>query len=91
LELAKQLHLNDQETRQLLEASLTALSQHWLMPHQRNPFFTGRENVLQQLHTVLAHERSVVISQSYALSGLGGIGKTQSVSSSPIAHAVDYV
>src|SRR5665811_896585 len=43
LELAKQLRLNDQETRQLLEASLTAVSSYWNVPYQRNPFFTGRK------------------------------------------------
>src|SRR5450432_1764356 len=77
LELARQLHLDDQETRQLLEASLTALSPHWLLPYSRNPFFTGREEVLHQLYTALTHEHAEVGSQSYALSGLGGIGKTQ--------------
>ncbi len=77
LELAKHLRLDEHETRQLLEASLTAASSYWLMPYQRNPFFTGRDTVLQQLHSSLVHERRAVLSQSYALSGLGGIGKTQ--------------
>ncbi len=41
------------------------------MPHPRNPFFTGREQVLEQLHDALASRKAA------ALSGLGGIGKTQ--------------
>jgi transcriptional regulator with XRE-family HTH domain len=53
LELAKHLHLSDQEARHLLEASLTALSPHWLVPLPRNPFFTGREEILEALHTRL--------------------------------------
>src|SRR5258708_34898885 len=45
LELAKHLHLDDEEIHQLLEASLT-LAPHWLVPLQRNPYFTGREAIL---------------------------------------------
>jgi len=41
LELARHLALDEQETRQLLEASLTALSPHWQVPFQRNPLFTA--------------------------------------------------
>src|SRR5215472_1676668 len=41
LELARQLHLDESETRALLEASLTALSPHWSDTLPRNPYFTG--------------------------------------------------
>src|ERR1051326_3985276 len=77
LELARQLRLDEAETRQLLEASLTALVSYWTVPTLRNPFFTGREELLEQLHTLLAAEQSLAHIQSHALSGLGGIGKTQ--------------
>ena len=90
LELARQLHLNEQETRQLLEASLTAVSPYWLMPYQRNPFFTGREEILQHLHSVLLAEKTVTITQSHALSGLGGIGKTQMAIEYAFQHASEY-
>src|SRR6266571_7890818 len=56
LEIARQLLLGENETRQLLEASLTALAPYWHVPYQRSPFFTGREHVLAHLHTVLTQE-----------------------------------
>ena len=77
LELAKQLHLNEQETRQLLEASLTEVSPYWNVPYQRNPFFTGREEFLHMLHEQLNQKHKMALTQSWAISGLGGIGKTQ--------------
>ncbi|GCE45766.1 Tfp pilus assembly protein PilF [Thermosporothrix hazakensis] len=75
LELARLLQLDEQETRRLLEASLSALTPYWYVPYQRNPFFTGREALLDTLHTLLhTNPRRPA---SYALSGLGGSGKTQ--------------
>ncbi|EFH83275.1 tetratricopeptide repeat protein [Ktedonobacter racemifer] len=43
------------------------------LPYRRNPFFTGREALLERLHTRLQASPT----QIYALCGLGGIGKTQ--------------
>lgn len=48
-------------------------SQYWYLPFQRNPFFTGRDVLLTHLHTRL-HASNIRV---HALSGLGGIGKTQ--------------
>lgn len=48
----------------------------WNVPHRRNPFFTARESVLEYLHEKL-RSGTAVLSQPQALSGLGGIGKTQ--------------
>src|SRR3989442_563699 len=73
LEVARHLRLTEQESRQLLEASLTALSPPWNVPYQRNPFFTGREEILYQLAEALSHKQAVALTQSYALHGLGGI------------------
>jgi len=90
LELARHLALDEQETRQLLEASLTALSPHWQVPFQRNPLFTGREEILETLHTRLHAEQVVARTQSYALHGLGGIGKTQIALEYAYRHALEY-
>lgn len=49
----------------------------WAIPHLRNPFFTGREEVLQRLHTQINQKQTTTLTQSWAFSGLGGIGKTQ--------------
>jgi tetratricopeptide (TPR) repeat protein/transcriptional regulator with XRE-family HTH domain len=49
----------------------------WNVPYRRNPFFTGREEVLSHLHDVLTGGKTAVLTQALAISGLGGIGKTQ--------------
>lgn len=47
----------------------------WNVPHNENPLFTGREQLLHQLRDTLLSQDAVVVTQT--LSGLGGIGKTQ--------------
>ncbi|MFH0904550.1 MAG: tetratricopeptide repeat protein [Methanobacteriota archaeon] len=47
------------------------------VPFQRTPYFTGRKEVLKQLHNTLKSDKTAVLAQ--AISGLGGIGKTQTV------------
>ena len=49
----------------------------WNVPFRRNPFFTGRTDLLTMLHDQLNQKRSATLTQSQALTGLGGIGKTQ--------------
>ena len=50
----------------------------WNIPYRRNPFFTGREGILVHLHDVLLPEQlAVALTQPQAISGLGGVGKTQ--------------
>jgi tetratricopeptide (TPR) repeat protein len=58
----------------------------------RNPTFTGRTELLDQLHTSLhpGQAAAVVQIQAQALHGLGGIGKTQLALEYAHAHAHDY-
>ncbi len=51
----------------------------WNVPFRRNPFFSGRDTVLHTLHQALTRQRTAVLTQvqTQAISGLGGIGKTQ--------------
>jgi len=80
------------ESHRLSRAELAGLLEAWsreeaaklpLFPiftaPQRNPFFTGREAELEWLHTRLRTAGRAVLSQTQAISGLGGVGKTQTV------------
>ena len=53
----------------------TSLSPIENLPYERNSLFTGREELLEQLHKAFHQEKA--ITHTYAISGLGGIGKTQ--------------
>ncbi|MEO1353867.1 MAG: tetratricopeptide repeat protein [Cyanobacteria bacterium J06635_15] len=62
----------------------------WNVPYERNTFFTGREKVLQNLSKRLTQNSEVALSQTQAISGLGGIGKTQTVVEYAYRHREDY-
>ena len=48
------------------------------IPHQRNPNFTGREELLGRLRKALNGEKAAALTQAaQAIHGLGGVGKTQ--------------
>src|SRR5436305_12457759 len=49
----------------------------WNIPYLRNPFFTGREDLLMKLHEQLTATKATALTQSQAIDGLGGMGKTQ--------------
>src|SRR5437016_2053752 len=58
-------------------ASSTKTQRVWNIPYLRNNFFTGREEILTELHARFKTNTATALSQRHAMSGLGGIGKTQ--------------
>jgi tetratricopeptide (TPR) repeat protein/DNA-binding XRE family transcriptional regulator len=75
-EIARLLYLSEDDADRLFAAHSSRSPQivPWNLPSLRNLFFTGREELLQQLHEAL---QTANAGAAYTLSGLGGIGKTQ--------------
>ncbi|MBO0795600.1 MAG: helix-turn-helix domain-containing protein, partial [Ktedonobacteraceae bacterium] len=75
-ELARVLRLGEDEKRLLFEAHMGTAS---ILPlhnlPEPNAYFTGREVQLHLLHQQLSEGNQVALTQ--AISGLGGVGKTQ--------------
>src|SRR5262249_30684153 len=70
--------------------TLNNASPYWNIPYQRNPFFTGREDVLSQLHRALHAENRVALSHPQGISGLGGISKTHTALEYVYRYRSDY-
>jgi transcriptional regulator with XRE-family HTH domain/tetratricopeptide (TPR) repeat protein len=49
----------------------------WTVPYLRHPYFTGRENILETIHARFISNHAPIEMQALALTGLGGIGKSQ--------------
>jgi tetratricopeptide (TPR) repeat protein len=60
------------------------------IPYPKNPLFTGREDVLKKLSEALITGKTAAIAQPLAISGLGGIGKTQTAVEYAYRHQDDY-
>lgn len=58
------------------------------LPFERNPFFTGREKILEDLHSALTKTSATALTQ--AISGLGGLGKTQTAIEYAYRYRDDY-
>jgi hypothetical protein len=56
------------------------------IPYSENQFFTGRLKIIEELHKALKSNKTAAISQPQAISGLGGIGKTQTA----VKYAYQY-
>lgn len=61
----------------------------WSIPYKRNPFFTGRDALIQTLHATFASRQEQGIT-TLALSGLGGSGKTQVALAYAYRYCDDY-
>jgi tetratricopeptide (TPR) repeat protein len=56
----------------------------------RNPHFTGRSQLLEQLRAQLWAESGVVVTQTGAIHGLGGVGKTELALQFAHRYQADY-
>jgi tetratricopeptide (TPR) repeat protein/transcriptional regulator with XRE-family HTH domain len=61
----------------------------WSMP-RRNPFFTGREDILERLYRTLTSTEKGQSPRPVAITGLGGMGKTQTLIEYAWRHRSDY-
>ncbi len=68
----------------------TARQIPWNVPFSRNPYFTGRQQVLEKLHEALTAQETVALTQTRAISGLGGIGKTQAAVEYAYRYTYEY-
>ena len=69
-------------------SSHPSLPATWNVPHRRSPTFTGRDEELADLHAGLT---SILPGASFqAISGLGGVGKTQLAVEYAYRHASEY-
>jgi tetratricopeptide (TPR) repeat protein len=80
------------EDLSLLPASTSrsVLPSIWTIPYPRNPFFLGRDELLAQIHTQFQTGEVMTRSQPQAISGLGGIGKTQLVIEYAYRYSQEY-
>ncbi len=67
-------------------------TRRWSIPIAHNPFFTGREDLLELLHERLSMAKTAALTQSQAQSlfGLGGIGKTQTAAEYAFRYGDEY-
>lgn len=78
LRVADELFLSKQERKALLQAARFSVEQWptemWMVPLQRDRYFTGRDDILESLRRLLVPGSAT--SHTQVISGLGGVGKT---------------
>jgi tetratricopeptide (TPR) repeat protein len=62
----------------------------WNVPDFRNRYFVGRKDLMQRLHDKLTSNKHATLTQPLAISGLGGIGKTQTAIEYCYRHRNEY-
>jgi tetratricopeptide (TPR) repeat protein len=62
----------------------------WNIPFRRNPHFTGRDDLIVEIEKALAAGEVAALTQPQAITGLGGVGKTQLTVEYAYHHAADY-
>ena len=62
----------------------------WNVPYRQNPYFIGRKELLETLHKKLTTEHTTALTQTQAITGLGGIGKTQTAIEYIYQHRKNY-
>ena len=62
----------------------------WNIPYRRNAYFTGREDILKRIREAFRTDKTVALTQPQAISGLGGIGKTQTAVEFAYRYRNDY-
>jgi tetratricopeptide (TPR) repeat protein len=62
----------------------------WNVPYPQNALFTGREELLVQLESLQRAGQPTALSQPQAISGLGGVGKTQLALEYVYRHRHEY-
>ena len=60
------------------------------LPFRPNPFFTGRDQLLMDLHDTLHRQTAAAITQPQTVHGLGGVGKTQLAVEYAWKYQTDY-
>lgn len=78
------------QINQAVESTASQTQKIWNVPYRRNPFFTGREEILANLHVTLTKNSTAALTQAQAISGLGGIGKTQIALEYAYRYREDY-
>jgi DNA-binding SARP family transcriptional activator/tetratricopeptide (TPR) repeat protein len=83
--------LATQQLHHLDAPQAASSSSHYrYIPYVRNPFFTGREDIISHLYQLLHTKGEAVALTQYALCGLGGVGKTQIVLEYAYRYGGDY-
>lgn len=79
--------INEMIAGQAPQAAISSSEVYWSLPYNRNSFFTNRQKTLELLHSALQSSMTLA---PRALSGMSGIGKTQTAVEYAYRHRKDY-